>query len=122
MFSKSEYAKTFFDLVQHVQANYKHYGEVFKFSTDQYRNDISFSVAKHIMYGFETDLAYTLPPVFTVIDKDMLVDVNDNKLIFLLDKPNNCGDFWPAITSGVDVHIMNKQSIIRHKDKLLELI
>jgi hypothetical protein len=57
-----------------------------------------------------------------VFDKDILQEVVENKLTFLIDKPLDSGNFWAATTNGVDVHIMNKQSIMRHKEKLLELI
>jgi hypothetical protein len=30
--------------------------------------------------------------------------------------------FCATVVSGVDIHVMNKQSIIRHADKLMELI
>jgi len=122
MFSKSDYAKTFFNLTTHVQENYKHYGEIFKFSTEQYRNDISFSVAKHIMDGFEADLTSALPPLLTTIDRDVLIDVKDGRLIFLIHKQQEWNAFYPAVVSGRDVHVMNKQSIVRNKDLLLEMI
>ncbi len=122
MFSKTEYAKTFFDLVQHVQTNYKHYGEVFKFSTEQYRNDISFSIAKHIMDGFELDLNSSLPPLLTTIDRDVLIDVDKNKLTFLIHKQQEWNAFYPAVVVERDVHVMNKQSIVRNKDKLMGLL
>ena len=122
MLSKSDYSKTFFDLVQHVQENYKHYGSIFKFSTEQYRNDIAFSVAKHIMDGFETDTTSSLPPLLTTIDRDMLIDVKENKLVFLIHKQQEWNAFYPAVTINRDVHIMNKQSIVRNKDLLLGLL
>jgi hypothetical protein len=122
MFDKSAESRFFFQLVDFVKDNYRYYADLFRFNPEQYRNDISFSVAKHIMNGFETDEVYTLPPVFSVFDKDILLDVDENKLIFLIDKPLDCGSFWVATTKDVDVHIMNKQSIIRNKDKLLRLI
>jgi hypothetical protein len=122
MFSKSKYAKTFFDLVQHIQENYKHYGEIFKFSVEQYRNDISFSVAKHIMDGFDKDTISSLPPLLTTIDRDMLIDVKDNKLVFLIHKQQEWNTFYPAAIIDRDVHIMNKQSIVRNKDLLLGLV
>lgn len=122
MFSKSQYAKTFFNLVQHIQENYKHYGEIFKFSVEQYRNDISFSVAKHIMDGFEPDTISSLPSLLTTIDRDMLIDVKENKLVFLIHKQQEWNAFYPAVVVDRDVHIMNKQSIVRNKDLLLELV
>ena len=122
MFTKNEESRFFFKLVDFIKDNYVYYADLFRFNPKQYRNDIAFSVAKHIMNGFETEFIYTLPPILTVFDKDMLESVDDTKLTFLIDKPLNCGDFWAATTDGLDVHIMNKQSIMRHKEKLLELI
>jgi hypothetical protein len=122
MFTKNEESRFFFKLVDFIKDNYRYYADLFRFDPRQYRNDIAFSVAKHIMNGFETEFVYTLPPILTVFDKDMLHEVNGNRLTFLIDKPLNCGDFWAATTTGVDVHIMNKQSIMRNKEKLLELV
>ena len=122
MFTKNEESRFFFKLVDYIKDNYRYYADLFRFNPKQYRNDIAFSIAKHIMNGYETEFVYSLPPILTVFDKDILQEVANNKLTFLIDKPLNCGSFWAATTQGVDVHIMNKQSIIRHKEKLLELI
>jgi hypothetical protein len=122
MFDKSQESRFFFKLVDFIKDNYRYYADLFRFNSKQFRNDIAFSVAKHVMNGFETDFVYTLPPVFSVFDKDILVEIKDDSLVFLIDKPNNCGSFWAATTTNTDVHVMNKQSIIRHKDKLLEMV
>ena len=122
MFDKSPESQFFFKLVDFIKDNYRYYADLFRFNPKQFRNDIAFSIAKHIMNGFETEFVYTLPPVFTIFDKDILLDVDKEKLIFLVDKPLDCGSFWASATEGVDVHVINKQSIIRNKDKLLELI
>lgn len=121
MFTKSEYSKTFFELVDTIRNNYEYFGDLFRFDVKQYRNDISFSVAKHILDGFETDTSMSLPPVFTAIDKDVLHSVSNNgKLTFLINPMgnNNC---LAASISDIDVHVMNKQSIIRHAIQLMEL-
>lgn len=122
MFDKSPESQFFFKLVDFIKDNYRYYADLFRFNPKQFRNDIAFSIAKHIMNGFETEFVYTLPPVFTIFDKDILLDVDKEKLIFLIDKPLDCGSFWASATEDVDVHVINKQSIIRNKDKLLELI
>jgi hypothetical protein len=123
MFDKNSESKFFFELVDFVKENYRYYADLFRFNPKQYRNDISFSIAKHIMNGYETDKVYTLPSLLTVFDKDILHDVRDDgALTFLVDKPTDTGNFWAATTKNVDVHVINKQSIIRNKDKLLDLI
>lgn len=121
MFSKDSNSKLFFETVNHIRDNYKLYSDIFRFNPRQFRNDIAFSIAKHIVDGFEDINSPTLPAVLSLFDKDILDDVNGNKLIFLIE--TNLNTFYCAASSNLtDVHIMNKQSIIRNKDKLLELI
>jgi hypothetical protein len=122
MFDKSPESEFFFKLVDFVKDNYVYYADLFRFNPKQFRNDIAFSVAKHIMNGFETEFAYTLPPILTVFDKDILQSVDSNRLTFLVSQPHDVAGFWAASTKGADVHIMNKQSIIRNASYLLELI
>lgn len=122
MFTKNDQAKSFFNMVQYVRDNYQYYGDLFRFDTRQYRNDIAFSVAKHILTGFESDRTLTLPAVFTSIDKDILYDVDaTGKLTFLISHKLT-EDYCTAVVRGRDIHVMNKQSLVRHADKLLELI
>ena len=121
MFSKNSNSKLFFNTVNYVKENYTQFADVFRFDPRQFRNDIAFSVAKHILDGYQQDDTLSLPPVLSALDKDILHSVNDNLLTFLIDyKLTNT--YCAASISGVDVHIMNKQSVIRHKQKLLELI
>lgn len=121
MFTKNETSKTFFDTVEFVKENYKHYADVFRFDNRQFRNDIAFSIAKHILDGFEETTTGRLPPVLTALDKDVLHSVDGNSLLFLVD-PRLDANYCAASLSNIDVHVMNKQSIVRNKDKLLELI
>lgn len=120
MFTKSKKAKLFFDLVKHIKNNYQIFGDLFRFSTNQFRNDIAFSVAKHILNGFETVLSPTLPSVLTTFDKDVLVDVKDERLIFLINAAND--ETFAVSIDNNDIHIMNKQSVIRNSKKLLDLV
>jgi len=122
MFSKNDAGKRFFELVNYVKNNYQYYGDVFRFDTRQYRNDIAFSITKHILDGFETDSITTLPPVLTAIDRDRLHSVDaTGKLTFLV-SPKMDSKFVVTSLANTDIHIMNKQSIIRNATSLLELI
>lgn len=122
MFKKNQESMMFFDLVKSIQENYDVFSDLFRFSPDQYRNDISFSVAKHIMDGFITDRSETLPPILTVQDKDLLCEIKNEKLYFIINDQNNIENYVPCSVKGLDIHFMNKQNIVRQKDKLLELI
>jgi hypothetical protein len=121
MFTKNQNTRLFFDTVNHVKENYRHYADVFRFDHRQFRNDIAFSVSKHILDGFvESDLG-TLPPILSALDRDILYGVNDQRLTFLIDHRLD-NNYCAAAISGVDIHIMNKQSIIRNQQQLLEMI
>lgn len=119
MFTKNAESKVFFDTVKLVQRNYSQYADVYRFNPMQYRNDIAFSIAKHILDGFITDTSQMLPPVLTAIDSDILLDVIGKKLLFLITTPENSEAFLAHSISNTDIHIMNKQSIIRNADKLM---
>jgi len=121
MFTKNTAAKTFFDTVNFIKDNYSYYADVFRFDSRQFRNDIAFSIAKHILDGYEESNIGNLPPVTTLLDKDILHAVNKNKLTVLV-SPRLDSEYCAAAIDGTDLHVMNKQSIHRNKDTLLELI
>jgi hypothetical protein len=122
IFSKDEKSKLFFDLLSHVKENYKHYSDIFRFDHRMFRNDIAFSLAKHMLDGYLENGITDLPSVKTAIDKDMLHQVhNDGRIDFLVSVDNNT-NYALASFKGVDIHVMNKQSIVRNFDKLKNLI
>lgn len=118
MFTKNQNTKIFFNLVDHIKQKYKMFADVYRFNPIIYRNDIAFSIAKHIMNGFQKINEYNLPDVFSVTDKDILYDVDKGILKFILSHRDNT---IAASVSSKDVHIMNKFSIVRNYDKLMEL-
>ena len=92
MFTKNQETKIFFDLVEHIRANYKSFANLFRFDDRIYRNDISFSIARHILYGFETDDDYSLPSILSITDRDYLSHVRDSNLIVLA-SPKRDGNY-----------------------------
>lgn len=119
MFSKNEESKTFFQLVEFIKENYNYYSDLFRFNPTQYRNDISFSLALHILNGFEKNTT-TLPPILTTQGKDSLEEVSDTgALKFLI---NHQEIFYAASMVNRDIHIMNKQSLIRNYESLKGLL
>ena len=121
MFTKNTYSKMFFDLVRHVQDNYQYYADTYRFDPKQYRNDIAFSVAKHVLEGFEKSSCGCLPAVLTLQDRDIIDSVDADKLTVLV-SPKLDANYCAACLRGIDIHVMNKQSMVRHSDRLLELI
>jgi hypothetical protein len=114
-FRKTELNKIFFDLVKHIKENYWHYRSVFQFSNTTYRNDFAFSIAAHIMNGYQQgNFIGKMPGTkFYTIDRDVLVDITDNTFKFLVEKENRLGEYTLAQIKDNDIHIMNKFSLER---------
>ena len=89
------------------------------------RNDYVFSIALHMIGGFGNKL---YPPplptnIYYCLDRDELYRVNDSKsFLFLIEKKDHLGEYVLAKTENLNIHIMNKFSINRHADRLLEAI
>ena len=100
-----------------ISSNYQYYADLFRFDSRQYRNDIAFSIAVHVLNGFSTNGINFLPPIKTFLDTDLLVDIKDEKLIFLIKDKNG-----PAYTAcsifDQDIHVMNKQNLLRFENEL----
>lgn len=122
MFTKNERSRSLFDMIAYVKNNYEFYADIFRFDPRQYRNDIAFSVAKHILDGYSTEKAMTLPPLLTALDKDILAKVDSNGKLTFLVTPTMDSAFCAATVKDMDLHIINKQSIIRNAEPLLNLI
>ena len=120
MFTKDKKSKIFFELVQHIKDNYMIYRDIYGFDSIQYRNDVSFSIAHHILSGYFSSGLNLLPPIFTAIDKDILQTVkSDGNLIFLISQ--NSKEYAVTSMKNIDIHVMNKKSILRNIDVLLGL-
>ena len=120
-FRKTETNKIFFDLISHIEENYLHYCKVYQLRTNYFRNDFAFSIAIHMMNGFQSGpFAGQMPgKLYHIIDKDMLHKINNDKLLFLIEKEKYLGEYTLTETSGLNVHVMNKFSLMREIDKEL---
>jgi hypothetical protein len=121
MFTKNNESKIFFDLVDVIRTNYNYFADLFRFNPKQYRNDIAFSIAKHMLNGFDTG-AENLPPILTLLDKDLIHSVSNNQLRVYLNDSMSEDHVVIASIKDLDVHVMNKQSIIRNAKEFLEIL
>jgi len=121
MFTKNEKTKAFFDTVNMIKENYEMFADIYRFNHLLYRNDIAFSIAKHIFDGFTEITSYNLPSILTFSDKDILEKIDDTGLIFLASEKFD-DNYFPVRVKNQDVHIMNKQSITRNHENLLEIL
>lgn len=122
-FRKTDKNKIFFDLLQHIQENWKHYNTVFQINRSVYRNDHAFSIAIHVMNGYqEGEFAKAMPgKLFYTTDRDICWKIDDNELLILLEKKNHLGEYTPVRWKNYSLHVMNKFSLNRCIDEVLDV-
>lgn len=123
-FKKSEFAENLFNLIKHIKFNYKYYYALFNCTGKLFRNDFAFAIALHILNGSVTANTPSLPIDYlnNSFDLDDIFRVNDsNDIIMYCAKPENITEYVLSRFTNTDLHIMNKRSVERHVDKMLEL-
>lgn len=118
IFEKNPTTEAFFTLVANIKDNWQYYKALYHLESNIFRNDFAFSIAIHIMNDqTDGDFVTELPGTMTyIMDRDLLVTALDNKMQFLVEKEHNYGEYTLVKTTGIDVHVMNKQSLIRFID------
>lgn len=114
-FRKNENTEMFFSLVNHIKENWTYYKIVYQVHSSNFRNDIAFSIAIHMLNGFgRSTFVHKLPgKLFYTRDNDVLYKIDNSVMNFLVQKKDSTLDFTPIKTSTVDVHVMNKYSLLR---------
>lgn len=115
VFEKNTISQAFFDLISYIKENWQYFRMLYNIDSMAFRNDFAFSIAIHIMNGksnggFATELPGTMS---YVLDKDILLDITNDKMKFLVEKQYYFGEYTLAKTTGIDVHVMNKFSLAR---------
>jgi len=118
-FKKTDTNEIFFNLVKHIEQEWDHYRRVYQISSGLFRNDFAFSIAIHIMNGFcAGDFAQQLPgSMLYTTDKDVLWQLTNDEMIFLVEKKEYLGEYTALKTTGQTIHVMNKASLNRIIDK-----
>ncbi len=110
-FKKTLYTKSFFQIIKYIKNNWSYYRALYNIDSTVFRNDFAFSIAINIMGG---EFAGSLPGKMNyVLDKDILVNLKDESLKFLVEKKSYAGEYVATKTTALDVHVMNKYSLTR---------
>jgi hypothetical protein len=123
-FRKGERAKLLFDLVDHVKSQYQYFQFVYEFPGRLFRNDYAFSIAIHMLNGFLENNEFSSFPASVILssfDCDELIDVAYNQLKFFVNDPTQNWVYRITNVKGISVHAMNKYSILRLADKIIEI-
>jgi len=115
VFDKDPVVEAFFNLVTYIKKNWMYYRILYSIDAETFRNDFAFSIAIHIMNGkINGDFAIELPGTMNYIeDRDILIDIKESSMKFLIQKKDHLGEYIPAKTTSMDVHVMNKVSLTR---------
>lgn len=115
VFKKSTVSEHFFNLISYIKKNWSYFKVLYNIDSSLFRNDFAFSIASHIMNGKTNGRFITELPgnMIYAKDTDFVYKINDNKVMFLIEKENYSGEYQAAKTTGLDVHIMNKKSLSR---------
>jgi hypothetical protein len=120
-FRKTPNTRVFFDLIRHIKEEWNHYRRIYQIGSTLFRNDFAFSIAVHIMNGFSKgDLVTCLPGKhYYTTDRDILQSLDNERMIFLIEKKDYLGEYTLLKTENQSVHVMNKFSLERIIDKEL---
>ena len=118
-FRKTDTNRIFFNLVSHIEQEWNHYRRVYQITSSLFRNDFAFSIAIHIMNGFQSgNFAQQLPgSMMYTTDKDVLWKMNEDEMMFLIEKKDYLGEYTALNTKGQTIHVMNKVSLNRIIDQ-----
>lgn len=114
-FTKVKSNEIFFSLIEYIRDNWEYYRLIYQINDKKFRNDYAFSIAIHLLNGNDGDLfSDTFPgKMFYTLDKDILLKINKESMTFLVEKEKVLGEFTGVKTNGLDVHVMNKFSLLR---------
>ena len=122
----SEVARLFFGIWEHVKENYQYYKWLYKFPGVLFRTDYAASIAAHILNGHSIDNVVAELPGKTMRFSEQIDDIIEfnslNDYVLLCPDPK---ELWKNICSKVkneNIHVMNKLAILRHYNKIKELI
>lgn len=120
-FNRSDKSKMFFDLCGHISEHWDYYCLMYRLPGRLFRNDYVFSIATHIlndMYTRDKVIApLPIPHLLCSWDKDELIEIGGiNNFRFLLSNDNN---YTYTSVRDMNVHIMNKLSILRVAQDIL---
>ncbi len=116
MFKKNNKNKIFFDLLKHIKTNWDYYRLIYQISDSKFRNDYAFSIAIHIFSGYigKSFVGKIPGKIYFTKDTDFLYSCKNNSLTLLVQKEHSPQEYVPIKVNNLDVHIMNKFSLLEN--------
>jgi hypothetical protein len=116
-FKKTPDTNAFFDLIKSIKDNWSYYRALYNIDSTAFRNDFAFSIVLNMM---GEEFFGELPGKMNyILDRDVLIKIKENALQFLVEKKNYSGEYIATKTTGLDMHVMNKYSLVRCINEVL---
>jgi hypothetical protein len=114
MFKKTPETEKFFQLLLAIRDNWEYYRLLYQIVDTTFRNDYAFSIAIHIFYSSKPGNFDNVFPskMYYIKDRDHLVKLKNNTMLFALEQEGS-KEYMPLKISNIDVHVMNKYSIMK---------
>lgn len=124
-FDKSPRSELFFNTWAHVAENYEYYRHLYAFPGNMFRTDYCVSIAAHILNGMRDGDAienFNDTPMYYLDQMDDIqnIDSHQNWICLSTDREAR----WKVILvkhSNLDLHVMNKRSLLRHYNNIKDL-
>jgi len=110
-FKRDDRAKEVFDTVEMIKRDWKHYGDLYKFRSDTFRNDWAFSIALGLLGGHLESTRSSIPWPLVTASTDVDVRAGEKEDTFVLSYITAQQKAVIQNVKGLDLHIMNKQSM-----------
>lgn len=116
-FKKTPDTNAFFELVKSIKDNWSYYRALYNIDSTVFRNDFAFSIVLNMM---GEEFFGELPGKMNyILDRDVLIKIKENAFQFLVEKKNYAGEYIATKTTGIDIHVMNKYSLVRCINEVL---
>jgi hypothetical protein len=123
-FKKVDSVRVLFNMVKHIQDHWAFYKLVYNFPSKMFRNDYAFSIAIHTLSGFLENTEIKPLPISKILsatDRDQIYKIyEDGTWVMFANEldPNLSYKFYVTKFKGVNIHCMNKLSLMNNIDAL----
>ena len=109
-FNRSLEAREVFDTVEMIKSNWQHYGNLYKFRSDTFRNDWAFSIALGLLGGHVESSKCSIPWPLATATTTVDVEMQEDTYILRYTETLKSRAVLQKL-KGIDLHIMNKDAM-----------
>lgn len=120
-FDRSLFSESVFSMMRQVRENYRYYSQLYRFGANPYRNDFALTIALNALSGYGDTGSYTIPwSCHTLTTRARIIDYDPARGVKYLYTYRRGDAEISAVgrSHGVDLHVMDKMSVLDFKDAI----